>query len=277
MRILITGGKGYIARNLARLFNKHGGFDVFSPSKDQLNLLYPHEITKIMEEINPNIIIHAAIKGGTVVDNDTLQDIIDNVAMYENLMTLVPEKSTVFILGSGAEFNRNDDIDCAEEEDVERSFPTDPYGIAKNIIVRRSLSEHQNTYVVRLFGCFNYDEESFRFIKRCILNIKNKIPIEIPQNKLMDFFYMDDVFTVINSLITSNSYRHINLVYQDKYSLLDISSMIFRAVECKNYPIHLGAPTMGPSYTGNGEKLASMNIKLIGLEEGIVRTCRKLL
>jgi dTDP-4-dehydrorhamnose reductase len=277
MRILITGGHGYIGRNLARLFEQDKRFIIFAPSKEKLNLLHPNEIKQIIDNIQPDIIIHAAIKGGTIIDNDTLNDLADNVKMYENLMAFVPETSIVFILGSGSEFDRRTNIIYANEDEIETCFPVDPYGLAKNIISRRALSEHKNTYVVRLFGCFNHDEEPFRFIKQCIINIGKKIPINIHQDKMMDFFYMDDVFTVITSIITSGGNRNMNLVYPEKYSLLDVASVISQAAGYKSYPLNLESPVFGLSYTGDGTRLEYMKLNFIGLEEGIVRTCKALL
>lgn len=277
MRLLITGGHGYMGRNLARLFSQGGNINVSSPSKQQMDLLNPSQVKEIIDEVNPDAVIHAAIKGGTVDDVDSIQDIALNVRMFTNLMAFVPEETSVFVIGSGAEFDRSQDIDCAEETEIDSSYPIDPYGIAKNIIARQACHDYQNTHVIRLFGCFNYDEEPFRFIKSCILNIKEGKPIEIKQDRLMDFFFMDDVCEVIHSLIIRGGFPHVNLVYPEKYSLLNIASMIIKAAGHKTYPINIETPSMGRSYTGDWTKLDVMGIKLIGLEEGIVRTCKTLL
>lgn len=281
--ILITGGEGYIARNLARLFRENTDHSVINPSKKDLNLLNTTQIKYIINSFNPDVIIHTAIKGGTINDNDNLQDVANNVQMYENLLLFAPEEVNIFNIGSGAEFNRNDDIDCAIEEDLDRSFPIDPYGLAKNIIARKTLLNTRGS-IFRLFGCFNYDEEPFRFIKKSILNIKEGKPIVIHQNRLMDFFYMDDAFNIINKHIPEDPYivhSHLNLVYEDKYSLLDIAFMIIHATGKRDHMVIIENEGMGKAYTGDGMKLRNSllfsDFKLIGLEEGIVRTCKKLL
>lgn len=282
----MTGGGGYMGRNLGRLFSQNPNYVVFSPDKYAMNLLNFEQTKQTIETIEPDIIIHAAIKGGTVLDNDTLKDTADNIKMYDNLAAVTPENTMLIIIGSGSEFDRNQDIDCADEEDVVKSYPIDPYGLAKNIITRKSL-EDTNSSIFRLFGCFCYDEDDYRFIKRCILNIKENKPIVINQDKLMDFFYMDDVFTVMDFFIQGEAIQyglmpHLNLVYREKHSLLNIASMIIAAAGKKNYPIEIREMGMGKSYTGSGEKLhhifnKSQRTKLIGLEEGIVRTVKSLL
>jgi GDP-L-fucose synthase len=280
--ILITGGEGFIARNLARLFKENTDHCVYNPSKKDLNLLNPNQVKTTIDSFKPNIIIHTAIKGGTTNDKDSLQDTADNITMYENLMSFAPEEVAIFNIGSGAEFDRKDDIDCALEDDLDKSFPIDPYGLAKNIITRKTLKDTRGS-VFRIFGCFNHDDKPFRFIKKCILNIKEGNPITIYQNRLMDFFYIDDVFTVINNHIPSDHYigrYHLNLVYEDKYSLLDIAFMILHAANKRDHMVIIEQEGMGNAYTGDGMKLKYYmrlnDIKLIGLEEGIVRTCKKL-
>jgi nucleoside-diphosphate-sugar epimerase len=281
--ILITGGEGYIARNLARLFRENTDHCVYNPPKKDLDLLNPNQIKTIIDLFGPDVIIHAAIKGGTIENVDTLQDTADNIAMYENLLSFAPEEVAIFNIGSGAEFDRKDDIDCALEDDLDKSYPIDPYGLAKNIIARKTLQDTHGS-IFRLFGCFNHDEEPFRFIKKSILNIKEGTPITIHQNRLMDFFYIDDVFTIINKHIPTDPYigrYHLNLVYEDKYSLLDMAFMIIRATGEKDHMVIIEDEGMGKAYTGDGMKLKNSlrlnDFKLIGLEEGIVRTCKKLL
>ena len=285
-RVVITGGGGYMGRNLAQLFHTSGKYLVFSPSKDNLNLLNFQETKKYIENIDPHIVIHTAIKGGTVLDVDTLEDTRDNVRMYDNLASVVPENVMMIIIGSGSEFDRSQDIDCAIEKDMVRSYPIDPYGLAKNIITRKAM-EDTNTMIFRLFGCFNENEDNYRFIKRCILNIKEGKPIVINQNRMMDFFYMDDVFTAMDFYLEGETFNngglpHMNLVYNEKFSLLNITSLIIAASGKKNYPIEIHELGMGKAYTGDGSRLHSItdknnDFKLIGLEEGIVRTCRALL
>jgi nucleoside-diphosphate-sugar epimerase len=230
-----------------------------------------------IEDVKPDFVIHAAIKGGTAVDKDGIQELADNVKMFDNLMACLSTDATVFVIGSGAEFDKSSDIDCACEIDLDNSYPTDPYGMAKNIISRKALHDYENTYVVRLFGCFSEDEEPYRFIKSCILSIKNNTPIIIHQDRQMDFFYMDDVCQDIHSLMIYGGVRHINLVYTEKYSLLNIAQMVIRAAGLKTYQIVIEKEGMGTSYTGDSLKLDSMGLKLVGLEEGIVRTVKALL
>jgi UDP-glucose 4-epimerase len=274
-KILITGGNGYIAQNLTRLFQSTD-HTITSPSKSELNLLECDDIKYFINETSPDVIIHTAIRGGDRIDKDGYNIAWENIYMYDNLMSHVPDTTKVIVFGSGAEFDRRSDIDCEKEENLTLRNPVDLYGKSKNTISRKILNSNRDIYLLRLFGCFNYDEEPFRFIKQCITNIKTDNPIEIHQNKMMDFFYMDDVFTVIQYLLNNSAPRHMNLVYNDKYSLLNIANMILDIMNISKYPIIIEDPNMGLSYTGDGNKLNSLNLSMVGLYEGIKKTIKVL-
>lgn len=281
MKILITGGTGYIGRNLSRIFKKNKKYVVYSPSKLNLNLLDKYSILNVINDFNPDVIIHTAIIGGMRLECDSYDIIKYNVEMYENLMVCIKNNVIVFLIASGSEFDRRNDIDKIKEDELFKKYPVDPYGISKNIISRQALNDiRKNIFVLRLFGCFNYDEENSRFIKQCIYNIKNKKPIEIHQNKQMDFFYIDDVYTVINHILNNKKnilHSHINLVYYEKYDLIDIVKIILKSCKIKKYPIIIKNNNIGNSYTGDGSILKSMNLNLIGIKRGIQITCNKLL
>lgn len=197
--------------------------------------------------------------------------------MYETVIECTSHPTKIIIFGSGAEFDKRYNIDLFSEEDLNLRFPIDPYGISKNIITKQALqNENRDICILRLFGCFNYDEEPFRFIKKCILNIKNDVPIEIYQDKYMDFFYMDDVFNVVNHMLYNGNINHMNLVYSSKYTLGEIATIILDIINNPNYPI-ICHDYVGNDYTGDGYILNNLNLQLIGLQKGIEETCKLLL
>ena len=168
------------------------------------------------------------------------------------------------------------------EKNVYNAFPIDPYGLSKNIISRKIHSlGRDNIYNLRLFGCFNYDEEPTRFIKNSIMNIQNNIPIEIHQNKWMDFFYLDDMACIIEDIIRySPKVFNVNLVYKEKIDLLNVACLIYSACNINNGIIKINNPKLGNSYTGSSEllyKYFTQTYMFKNLEGGIEETCQKLL
>jgi len=283
MKILITGGNGFIARNLKPLFEQNG-YDVDAPSHIEMDLLNFQITSDYLIKSSPDIIIHAATKGGRRIQKDTWEDVfIPNIKMFEHLSVVVQLRMKVrpqiIIIGSGAEFDRRLPIQDKLENTLQLHWPIDPYGLSKNIIARRCTKDFDNIWLVRLFGCFNFDDDPSRFIKAGILNLKRGLPIEVHQNKEMDYFYLDDVFTVMDYIIREHPVpRDINLVYDIKTTLMDIVSLIHHCVGKFGPPVNLAHLGMSEPYTGSHELLYQLPIakSFIGLEEGIRRTVQKL-
>jgi len=288
MKVLITGGNGYIARNIKPLFEA-AGYEVVAPSHRELDLLNYDMTFDYLMRHRPDIIIHAATKGGRRLVADTWEEVlVPNLKMFQVLSLAnahpgFPRKRSAKIItfGSGAEFDRSHSICCETEKHISIRCPLDPYGLSKNMISRLA-AEWPNTTVVRLFGCFNHDEDSSRFIKRNILLLKAGLPMEIHQNKNMDFFYLDDVFTVIDWIINEHpKARDFNLVYGETHTLNDIAHMIKHYANKPDAEIKILQDGFGNDYTGNYfGALTDCNFpryKFVGLKEGIRRTVAKLL
>ena len=281
-KVLITGGQGYIARNLVPLF-VNAKYTVDAPSRTDMDLLNFQHTLEYMEKSWPDVIIHAASKGGRRQVKDTWDDVfVPNLKMWEHLTVASLRHDPhpkIITLGSGAEFDRRWPIQEKYELTVQHNWPIDPYGLSKNIITKRALTDFDDVYVLRLFGCFNFDDDPARFIKNGILNLKRGLPVTVHQNKEMDYFYLDDVFNVMDYII-KNPYapRDINLVYNKKVTLLDIASLIHKYVGRFNPVIKLNENGLGDPYTGASTVLYELPVadQLIGLESGICRTVQKL-
>lgn len=281
MKIIITGGNGYIARNLKRMF-ENVGHTVLSPSKFELDMT-DLTVVKSYFDINmPDGIIHTAIRGGDRGYEDTPKDFSDNMTMFENLMEASKLEIPIVVYGSGAAFDRRYDINEVEEEDIYKRWPVDLYGLSKNIITRRITStkfKYRSIYLLNIFNCFNHDEECTRFIRKSILNIKQGLPIEIYQNKMMDFFYFDDLFTLTEDYLLKPSLnaKVQNAVYKEKLTLVDIGHIIADNMSYMTPKINVNSTVKANSYTGNGCRVNSSGLILMGLENGIKQTIRNLI
>ncbi len=280
MKILITGGSGFIARNLKTLL-ENVGHDVLAPNRQELNICDLYTLKTYVELHRPEAIIHAASKGGYRNVPDTYHDFVSNMVMFENIMEVIEDRRLV-LFTSGADMDRRNSIHNVREVDIFDSWPIDLYGLSKNLNVRK-LADYSNhsidAYYIRPFCCFNHDEVDARFIKKSIINIKEGLPIRIHQNKQVDFFYMDDLFTVIEYILSTKQrfLYGVNLVYAEKTTLLDVANIICKYTSHLNPKIVIETPEIGLSYSGNGNVINYINLPLIGLDEGIRRTVHKLL
>lgn len=281
MKILVTGGNGYVSRNISNKL-RNVGHDVLSPYRQELDMTNLDEVKRYFDIHQPEAVVHSASTGGYRDKPDTHEVLIVNVKMFDSLTQVVttPRIPIVFYT-SGADFDRRKSIEKVFEDEVIRRYPIDPYGLAKNLIVRQILqkdSELRYMNIVRIFAVFNEDEADFRFIKQSILNVKSGLPIIIHQNRQMDFIYMDDLFTLTEHFLkTPKTHQHINASYRQKVTLLDIANIICKYTAHLNPRIVIKDETMGLAYSGDWYRYSTFKLTTLGLDEGIRRTINKLL
>ena len=68
MKILITGGSGFIGRSLIKALNQE--HEVFSPSSQELDLTNSYDVEKYLQNKYFDWVIQCAIKGGKRTSED---------------------------------------------------------------------------------------------------------------------------------------------------------------------------------------------------------------
>lgn len=254
MNILITGGNGYIAKNLYE--GLKDSYNVTRISRDDFDLTDRSHTDKFFEGKYFDVVIHTAIAGGSRLRKDT-EDVLDeNLIMYYNLLANESRFKKFISIGSGAEI-------FAQEQ---------PYGLSKHVI-NYSMKNKLNFYNVRIFAVFDENELETRFIKSSIMKYLNRQPIEIHQNKLMDFFYMKDLITLMEYCISAEDLpKEINCSYKDIYSLTDIANII-NTLDEHTVPVVTMNKDRGIDYVGN---FTPLGINYIGMVEGIENMFNKL-
>ena len=253
MKILITGGNGYIGSSLYNELKNL--YDVKKISRDNFDLKDSFQTKKYFSNKYFDVVIHCAVSGGSRLKEDTISDMDNNLQMYYNLLNCKDRFGKLIHFGSGAEITQ----------------PETPYGLSKRVI-NKSISGQENFYNIRIFAVFDENELDTRFIKSNIKRYINKEPIIIHQDKLMDFFYMKDLISLVDYYIQSeNPPKEIDCSYQQSYSLFDIANMIN---ELDTHKVHItfNQDKMDEKYCGNSNIL----LNYIGLEEGIKEVYNKL-
>jgi len=239
MKILVTGGNGFIGRNLIKVLKQE--HEVFSPSSTDLDLTNSYDVEKYLQNKYFDWVIHCAIIGGKRTSEDKANVAYDNLKMFFNLMNNKDRFGKFINFASGAEFDRTSAIN-SNTNSLKDSYPTDPYGMSKNII-SRILQDCLHCYNFRVFGVFGEDEDDTRFIKSIV-----KYYIDHPKYPLE---------------------TDMDLVYQQKYKLTDIGKIINNL---SAYKVNAKAEDYREASSYLGSNLGiPLDIELIGLEEGIKR------
>ena len=268
-KILITGCKGFVARNLTQYLSD---YELVLTHKGNLDLLDHNQVKNFFKNNFFDVVIHTATSGGSRLKEDGPQDCFENCLMHQNILDNSCSFDKYISFGSGAELDRRYNIDPTVE--IKSAFPVDPYGMSKNFIFKSGLL-HPKFYNIRIFNVFNEDELSTRMIKANILNYINKRPITIHQNKTMDFFYMDDLCKIVEFVINSNlKQKLINCSYIEKVSLTDIAFMI-NNLSSHKVDINIETSNIGLNYFGD-YNLHLFDVNLVGLQNGIIKTYKEL-
>jgi len=274
MNILVTGANGFVASNIIKSFELNTSHKIFKITRQSLNLYSQTDVKTFVDENSIDHIVHCAIEGGKRTVNDTEIVLHNNLLMANNLLSC--KISGAFInISSGAEFDRRRNIFDIKEYEIYNSFPTDYYGLSKNII-SKLVNSTKHGFNLRIFGCFGCDEQPSRMIRANLLNYFNKTPIIIHQDKYMDFVYIKDVCKLVISIIDNNlKTNDVNVVYKEKYKLSDIANII-NNIDIHKVPIIVEDTINGLNYCGNGDIFNSLNLNNIGLHHGLQECYRQI-
>jgi GDP-L-fucose synthase len=254
MRILITGGNGYIAKSLYReLKDIH---DITCITRKDFDLTDYNQTFCWFGNKHFDVVIHTAVVGGTRLMVGDESVVNQNLQMYYNLVALEDQFDRFITFGSGAEI----------------TMPWEPYGFSKRIIAE-SMSKREKYYNLRIRAVFDENELDTRFIKGNILRYINHEPIIIHQNKYMDFFYMEDLVSLVRYYITAKDpIQEIDCCYNYNLTLLEITNYI-NNLEDHRVEIKTQSDGMGNAYVGHYLPILS---PLVGLADGIKKTYIKI-
>ena len=256
MKILITGGSGYIARSLYKAYKDV--YDVTCITREDLDLTDGEAIIQWFKDKYFDVVIHCAAKGGSRLKGDIFADMDKNLCMYYNLLQCQSHYDKFIHFGSGAELMQKDT----------------PYGLSKHVI-RQSILEKNRFYNIRIYGVFDENELDTRFVKSNIKRYINREPMLI-QDKRMSFFYMRDLITLVNHHIQSPSnslLKESNCAYINSTTLLDIANIIN---ELDDYKVPIYTDTQ-PGVDYESTLNAPYGLNYIGLKQGIINVYNKLI
>lgn len=246
-KILITGGNGYLARNILPSLSD---FEVTVLTHADLDLTNIWVMYEWFRDKYFDVVLHTAIQGGSRLQPDKVTDAWHNMKMFTNLLKNKSHFGRLINFGSGAEY-----ADSA-------------YGISKRCI-HQYVRTTDNLYTIRIFAVFNHDELDTRFIKSNLLRYLAQEPMIVHQNKFMDFFYMEDLIKLVRFYITEpEPPKETDCSYADRITLYRVASYIN---ELPNYKVGITVenPGFAREYTGT---YTDLGIEYIGLKEGIRKT-----
>jgi UDP-glucose 4-epimerase len=251
--ILITGGSGFIGRNLIEYFGDT--HNILAPSHNQLNLISSKEVTDYFNDRTIDYVIHCANIGGTRKDAQREGVFEQNVRMFTNLMENTKSYEKMIYFGSGAEYDKHRDLQKVTEEQISESIPQDEYGFSKYIMNKLTLVAG-DIINLRLFGVFGkYEDYHYKFISNAIVKDMLIQPISIVQDAYFDYVYIDDVMQIVHYFLTNDAtYTDYNVTPNSHLTLSNIAEAIIEESPMHS-TIHYHTDGMNNEYSGSNARL----------------------
>lgn len=223
--ILITGSSGFIGKNIVRSLKQN--FTLLTPSHKELDLLSQSEVHQFFLKNDIHTVIHCANFGGTRKTLTTGETIEKNTRMFFNLAENQDRYTKLINLGSGAEYNKNRNLQNVSEDEFGKEIPLDEYGFSKYII-SKYIEKSENMYCLRLFGIFGkYEDYEFKFISNAIVKNLLHMPITIRQNVNFSWLYIDDFLKILDYFLTHDpKYSIYNVTPTSPIDLVSIAQLI---------------------------------------------------
>ena len=257
MKILITGGSGFIARNIFEQLQSK--YEITAVGSRELDLLDPDRVYDYFLKNDFDVVIHTATYDAAPKHSvkDPAKVLENNLKMFFNLVRAKKHFGKMIYFGSGAEFGRDFWKPKMEEGYFDSHVPSDQYGFSKYLMTKYVLLS-KGIYNLRLFGVFGkYDDWRTRVIPNiCYLAITNQ-EIVIEQNKIYDFLYIDDLVKIVDWFIRNEPKRKIyNVCSGTAIDFKSIGEQLIK-ISKKDLTLKIKTDDLGREYSGNNKSLLS--------------------
>lgn len=269
MKIFVTGGSGFIGRNLIEHFGqKH---EVLAPSHKELELLDSDAVRNYIEKNPIDIVIHSAVRPGHRNAKDPSRQLDHNCRMFFNLVRNSDKFKKMIFLSSGAVYDMRYYQPKMKEEYFDRHVPIDETGFSK-YIAAKYIELADNIIELRFFGIFGKHEDyAIRFISNMICKALFDLPLTMKQNRKFDYIYIDDLMSVIEYfMFNDGQYKAYNVTPDQSVELYSLAEKV-KIVSGKDLPIVIGEPGVGVEYSGDNSRLKQeiRGIKFTPTDESI--------
>jgi UDP-glucose 4-epimerase len=253
MNILLTGGSGFIGRNIKESFlnDKHA---IMAPSRKELDLFDDKSAEQFFINNSFDVVIHAAARPGHR-NAPAGGYLTTNSRMLFNLLKYKDSWGRLINMGSGAIYDMTNYQPKMKEEYFGTHIPSDEHGFTKYIF-GKMFPFLKNVVDLRLFGVFGkYEDYAIRFISNAICKTLFDVPVTLRQNRKFDYLYIDDLMPILDHFISHDlKYSEYNIT-PDKSSELMQIAMTIRNISSRDIDIKVTQEGMGLEYSGDNARL----------------------
>lgn len=252
--VLITGGSGFIGKNLKEAFSDF--YRVYAPSVNELNLCDKEKVEDYFMHQKIDIVIHSANYREKCREPYSEYKVLETgLRMYANLERCSHLYDKMYYFGSGAEYDCRYYQPFMKEEYFGNHIPQDGYGFYKYLLSKQC-TQKDNIYDLRLFGVYGkYEDWTRRFISNNICRALKGKPMTLSRNVYFDYIHIDDLVQIMKWFIEHEpKHKHYNVCRGNHIDLLSLGNLI-REVMHIDRPLEVAEDGYKLEYSGNNERL----------------------
>jgi UDP-glucose 4-epimerase len=253
VKVLITGGGGFVGRNLCESLCRQ--YEVLAPARAELDLMNENSVRHYLWQHRFDVVIHSATVRANRRIGAPAGLMQQNCRMYFNLARSSDAFGKLLFLSSGAVYDRRTPVIRVPETAFDRSVPTDPYGFSKYLCGQHARLT-SNIFDLRLFGVFGpYEDWAIRFLSNACCRAVWDLPVLMKQNVRFDYLDVADLAVVLRWFI-KNQPRHqaYNICTGRAIDLTALARKVIRA-SGKDLPVIVEEPGLGDEYSGDNRRL----------------------
>ncbi|MEM3192034.1 MAG: NAD-dependent epimerase/dehydratase family protein [Candidatus Parvarchaeota archaeon] len=220
LKILISGGTGFVGSNLVRHFYFKGHeiaiilrngsntwriSDIFNNiTKFYVDITRKEELMKVLSTFRPDVVIHTAAFGGYHFERDEELIFEINLRGTINMVNaFLQSGGKLFInTGSSSEYGLKN-RPMSEKDSLE---PLGAYAVSKaaaSLYCRsKSVENNKKIITLRLFSAYGYFEEVHRLLPSVLLSLMKEKPILMNSpSSVRDFIFIEDIVELYDLLI----------------------------------------------------------------------------
>jgi UDP-glucose 4-epimerase len=253
LKILITGGSGFIGRNLAAQYGER--HEIAAPSRAELDLLDADAVRQYLARHRFDAVIHTATERSNRVMS-ARPDLLDrNCRMFFNLARNRQSFGRMLFLSSGAVYGRAHWQPRMGEEYFDTHVPADDYGFSKYICAK-AIGCTDGVYELRLFGVFGPHEDwRVRFLSNACARAVWDLPVVIRQNVRFDYLDVEDLGWILEDFLRNiPRHRSYNVATGRVFDLRTLAQLVLEA-SGKASEVLLRNSGMGTEYSADNSRL----------------------
>jgi len=258
MRILLTGGSGFVGRNLLEHLSRD--HEVLAPTHAELDLADNRAVDAWFRTHDVDAVVHGAVRPGHRAAQDPARQLWTNLRMFFNIVRNGDRFGRLVFISSGALYDTRDSLVHVAEDRLGASVPEDDHGLSKYAIAQylEALGPQARPSVVelRLFGVFGrYEDYGIRFISNAICRTLLDLPITLRQDRRFSYLFIHDLMPVVDwALVGRPEHIAYNVAPDWTDSLYDLGLLV-SGRSGKDLAVQVATEGYGREYSADNARL----------------------